>query len=330
MTTLSTTPATRFTWKPYRKSLAADIVRLWNRTMGDAFPMTLRLLRQNTEGAPSFDPDDSTVVCRQDDVIGYILTKRFREDDPLRESVGSFGWIEAIVVDPAWQKKGLGRDLMAWAMYRLRSNGAEKVILGGGFRHLLPGAPASTPGLPDFFAKSGFAKTATVYDLRGDLRGFTVPPAASAALADAGASVVPSQPDDVPALMAFLRAEFPGRWRFDTGRFLALGGAAQDIMILRRSQDVFGFAQIYDRRSVFLGPPIFWHSLLGAHYGGLGPIGVAAGVRGRGLGLALLQLSLQRLAGLGVTDAVIDWTGLLDFYAKVGFTPWKTYTRMEC
>jgi len=321
---------TTLKWKPYRKSLAADIVRLWNRAMGDAFPMTLRLFRQNTEGAPSYDPDDSTVVCHQDEVIGYILTKRFREDDPLRETVGSAGWIEAIIVDPAWQKQGVGRDLMAWAMYRLRSNGADKIVLGGGFRHFLPGVPAETPGLPNFFAASGFAPTATVYDLRGDLRGFMAPPVASVAVADSGASVVACQKEDVPALMAFLRAEFPGRWRFDTGRFLALGGAPQDIMILRRSQDVIGFAHIYHRRSAFLGPPIFWHSLMGANYGGLGPIGVAAGMRGRGLGLALLQLSLQHLAGLGVTNAVIDWTRLLDFYAKAGFTPWKSYTRMEC
>jgi predicted N-acetyltransferase YhbS len=321
---------TALTWEPYRRVLAADIVRLWNRAMGDAFPMSQRLFRQNTEGAPSYDPDDSRVVCRQDDVVGYILTKRFGEDDPLRETMGSAGWIDAIIVDPAWQRQGIGRDLMAWALHRLRGNGAEQVFLGGGLRHFLPGVPAETPGLKDFFGGLDFATLATVYDLRGNLRGFAAPPAASAAVVEAGASVTPCEPEDVPALMAFLRAEFPGRWRFDTERCLALGGAPQDVMILRRSPDVLGFAQIYHRRSAFLGPPIHWHRLMGTHYGGLGPIGIAAGVRGRGLGKALLQLSLQHLAGLGVTDAVIDWTTLLAFYAKVGFTPWKSYARMVC
>jgi predicted N-acetyltransferase YhbS len=53
-------------------------------------------------------------------------------------------------------------------------------------------------------------------------------------------------------------------------------------------------------------------------------------MRGKGLGLALLQLGLEHLARMGVENAVIDWTGLVDFYGRVGFTPWKTYARMEC
>ena len=130
--------------------------------------------------------------------------------------------------------------------------------------------------------------------------------------------------------MAFLQAEFPGRWRFDTKRYLDLGGDCSDIMVLSQGSQVIGFAQIYHRASSYQAPPMYWHRLVGARYGGLGPIGVAAGVRGKGLGLALLQLSLQHLATLGVQDAVIDWTTLLGFYARAGFTSWKTYLRMDC
>jgi predicted N-acetyltransferase YhbS len=129
--------------------------------------------------------------------------------------------------------------------------------------------------------------------------------------------------------MAFLQAEFPGRWRFDTKRYLDLGGNPDNIMILCQGERVIGFAHVYFRGGSYQGPPTYWHSLVGTHYGGLGPIGVAASVRGKGLGLALLQLSLQHLATLGVEDAVIDWTTLLDFYARAGFAPWKTYIRME-
>jgi len=57
----------------------------------------------------------------------------------------------------------------------------------------------------------------------------------------------------------------------------------------------------------------------------LGPIGVSASVRGKGLGLALLRLCLEELAKRGVEATVIDWTDLGAFYAKMGFIPWKAY-----
>ena len=295
-------------WKPYRKSLAADVVGLWNRAIGQHFPMTLRLLRQNVEGAPGFDANDGTIVSRDDQVVGFVWTQRFREQDPLRQELGAMGWIEAIVVDPSYQRQGLGRDLMAWAMSRLRNEGAASILLGGSIQYFLPGVPAELPGLPDFFARFGFGPAGVVHDLRGNLRGIQAPPAAATAVAAADAAVRPCQPHDVPALMAFLQAEFPGRWRYDIGRFLSRGGAPQDIIILCQGQSVIGFARIHHRRSAFLAGPTYWHRLLRPRYGGLGPIGVAAAMRGKGLGLALLQLALAHLAQLGVEDAVIDWT----------------------
>ena len=77
--------------------------------------------------------------------MGYILTKRFREQDPLLETMANVGWIDAVLVDPDWQRRGIGRDLMTWAMYSLRSEGAGKIFLGGGFGHFLPGVPQESP-----------------------------------------------------------------------------------------------------------------------------------------------------------------------------------------
>jgi GNAT superfamily N-acetyltransferase len=213
-------------------------------------------------------------------------------------------------------------------MQKLQTEGAETIRLGGGFRHFLPGVPAGGGWLVDYFSRTGFAVRGTVYDVRGNLRGFSAPPSAQRALAAAGASVSLCQPVDIAALMSFLLAEFPGRWRFDIAWYLEHGGKPQDIVLLRQGLQVVGFAHTYNPRSVFLGSPIYWHRLLGRRYGGLGPIGVAASVRGKGLGLALLQLALQHLARLGVCGAAIDWTDLTDFYARAGFAPWKTYTCM--
>jgi len=39
--------------------------------------------------------------------------------------------------------------------------------------------------------------------------------------------------------------------------------------------------------------------------------------------MALLRGALGTLKARGVRLTVIDWTGLLGFYGKLGFKPWK-------
>jgi len=320
---------TALTWKPYRKSLAGDLARVWNRALGEHFPLDTRLIRQNIEGAPSFQPEDSTIVLRGDDVAGFIVTKRFREQDPLLATLGSVGWIDALIVDPAHQRQGLGRDLLAWAVYRLRSNGAGTIHLASALRHFFPGVPLELPGLVDYFAGAGFSQVGVAHDLHGDLRGFVAPPSARAAVAAVDGVVHPCRVQDMPALHAFLAAEFPGRWRYDIARYLTMGGDPAMVIILRQGDAVAGFAQIHRAGRGYQGPPAYWRGVRGPRPGGLGPIGVAASMRGKGVGLALLQLALEEAARRGVEDGVIDWTSLLDFYARVGFAPWKSYARME-
>jgi GNAT superfamily N-acetyltransferase len=88
---------------------------------------------------------------------------------------------------------------------------------------------------------------------------------------------------------------------------------------------IAGFATIHRRGPGPLFGPRFWEDLLERASGGLGPIGVVARLRGRGLGRALLAVALDVLHARGVRDCVIDWTTLLDYYGPFGFRPWKTY-----
>jgi hypothetical protein len=41
-----------------------------------------------------------------------------------------------------------------------------------------------------------------------------------------------------------------------------------------------------------------------------------------------VKAAANELIGRGVTDIVIDWTQLVAFYEKLGFTPWKQYQSM--
>ncbi len=49
-------------------------------------------------------------------------------------------------------------------------------------------------------------------------------------------------------------------------------------------------------------------------------------MRGQGMGLFLLDAGLRRLRDTGINGCVIDWTGLLTFYGKAGFSPYHMWT----
>ena len=111
--------------------------------------------------------------------------------------------------------------------------------------------------------------------------------------------------------------------------FFQIGMENRDIVVLKQGDNIIGFAHIYDNKSKFIGPPIYWKNILGDNYGGLGPIGVDKDYRECGLGLLTLYRSLEILKSRSVKKMVIDWTDkdIIHFYGKFNFMPWKKYTK---
>ena len=44
--------------------------------------------------------------------------------------------------------------------------------------------------------------------------------------------------------------------------------------------------------------------------------------------LAVLDAGLRRLHNNGINGCVIDWTDLVEFYGKFGFTPYRKYVQL--
>lgn len=83
----------------------ADLVDLWNAAFGQAFPMDLRLWRQNLEAHPSFAPEGLFVESREGRPVGLALARRAPDK----------GWVEALAVAPGWQRRGIGGRLLEQA-----------------------------------------------------------------------------------------------------------------------------------------------------------------------------------------------------------------------
>ena len=304
----------------YRPDLAAPLIALWNDAVGDAYPITPALWWSVTAADPMFEPGDLIVRMGPSGPLGFVLTKRWRGDYPGLEAFAGQGWIALLAVAPQAWRQGIGRSLLAGAHARLQGRGVDRVALGGSFHHVMPGVPAALDDARAFFQAMGYAEGQEVWDVRRDLG---QAPALPEAPPPAGVTLRPYAPGEEGALEAFLRTAFPGRWARDTAQALGAGLPIDFVHGAFRAGRPVGFAWTHPPGS----DGAFRWAGFDPAIAALGPIGIAAEERGSGLGLALLAAGLRALRDRGAGPTVIDWTDLLDFYARVGFAPWLRYVQ---
>jgi ribosomal protein S18 acetylase RimI-like enzyme len=105
--------------RPFRADDEAALIALWQRC---------GLLR------PWNDPKlDIARKCAVDAaglaVIGHPHDAQLLIGAVMAGYEGHRGWINYLAVDPAWQRRGLGRQLMAWAETELGRRGCPKINL---------------------------------------------------------------------------------------------------------------------------------------------------------------------------------------------------------
>lgn len=306
------------------KDLSA-LLALWNRRWGAFFPLDDRLWKQNTTGDPlHFRPELCAVSVRNNQMTGYVGIKTPPATPAWQGQSPHTGWINVLLLEPG-EEQSIAPLLLGHAVQQLRDAGMQAVNYGSDPAHFFPGVPDTDTTLIEQLTTSGFRTEGEAYDLFRDIRDYTLPEKAVDALRASELQIKPCNNALVPALISFLEETFPGRWFYDTQRRLQVEPDASDILILTDGYNVFGFVHVYHRGSRVIGPNIYWREAMGDAYGGLGPIGVAQSVRKQGLGFALLCYAVQHLKDLGVRPMAIDWTDLVDFYGKIGFTPWRTY-----
>lgn len=249
--------------------------------------------------------------------VGFVLASAVVVDPTL-----TTGWVDAIAVTPPAQRQGVGQALLTWAEEWLRAQGCTRVRLGGSLRPFAPGLPVETgPAARAFFLHRGYQASGDEWDVARDLRDYPNDPAY-----ETEAVLRPTQPGEEPLLLEFLAREFPGRWHFECQEFLREGGRAADWLLLwpAGAERPAGFCQVTLEDSL---RPLerFYPHRLPRPWGQFGPLGVAREARGRGYGAAVVDGAARYLRDLGVRGCVIDWTDLVDFYGKFGFTPYRQY-----
>jgi ribosomal protein S18 acetylase RimI-like enzyme len=283
--------------------------RLWEAALGSVWPLTPGALDLVKEG----------LVAER----GY--GERHRESGPGEAdragrgvgmvAVDPAGSIPLLVVDPAYQRRGVGTRLLDAGMARLGQLGATTVALGGGGNdYIWPGVPDNLPGAVRFFRARGWSFDHTVIDLVADLRGYEAPAGVGERAGRAGVSIEVMAGPERAEVMAFEAATFPD-W---VGWFERLDSS---VLVARdRAGAVAGTL-------LFRGPlgATIYEPLLGPDAGTIGCVGVAAPARGAGVGSAMVARASELLRDAGTRACHIGWTRRERFYTRVGYAPWRRY-----
>jgi GNAT superfamily N-acetyltransferase len=305
---------------PTNPTHLSTIVSLWNAACGRDLSITPRFASYNLQPVIGVVQAGHMAVDRGT-TVGFALCSALPGDPAA--SPPEVGWLDAIAVLPQARGRGIGGKLLAWAENWLREAKCTRVRLGGSLRPFVAGYPVKL-GNEGFFRRRGFEARAGgefVWDVARDLGDDSLEAWRNVSPTPV---IRPAHNGDEKALLEFFHREFPGRWRFKFERFLRDGGRLSDWIILFTERGVDGFARLTFEDSL---QPMerFYPQRLRRPWGQLGPIGVSEGRRGEGYGGALIDSSLHHLRERGVRGCVIDWTGLLEFYAKFGFKPYRQY-----
>jgi GNAT superfamily N-acetyltransferase len=234
--------------------------------------------------------------------------------------------VQVLLVDPQYQRQGIGAALLAKIEERVRAEGRNGLRPGAGSWRFWSGVPDDLPGARAFFEKQGFVRNYEAVDLYGSLADYQPSADAKEQLARAGVESEVVTADRVGFVYDLLVREAPA-WR-RSYLMLVEAGDAGNVIYFSKGGEGVGCIQTYTPGSRFRGPNLVWEGKLGTDLGGFGAVLIAKAWRGRGLGAALCHVAAAHIRGKGATGCYIDWTNdtLTErLYSQVGTSVWARF-----
>ena len=264
----------------------ADAVEaLWSRTLGDVWPISPGRLSSVASG-------------------GMVIAGRGRLD---AAALTSDSALITLLVAPERQRQGMGRALVD--AIRPTSIGA------GGAGYLWPGVPTNLPDAIAFFRALGWEDDYLCWDYMAALPCY--PDAVERPTP--GIRYLPAPAGSLGAIVEFNESRLPD---YNWARYFASASLECAYVALDDRDQIVGslLLEWNDR-----GDPGPWQALLGERYGALGAVGVEPTMHNRGIGTNLVLRATRHLESLGATACHVGWLVRTDFYARCGFSPWRSY-----
>jgi beta-N-acetylhexosaminidase len=310
------------TFRPYDPTRdQEEVYTLWQVCLGHLWPLSRAAFQSILIAEPVYEPGDHLLVLLGSEPVGFVATQSRRVDgDELPR-----GEIMLIMVDPAYQRRGLGRELLGHALETLAGRGVSLAQLGGGgISYFWPGVPANLPGAWAFFSACGWQALERSYDLVLDLDRHVSPQELGRRTIVSGIQIRRSRAADAQAVLAFERDHFP-TWKHAYREVIETGAFSDVVLAQNRDREIVGTCLLLPPNPDAGRPWFPWESLLGEQTAGVACLGVAEHARGKGIGLALVTRVTELLKARGAQWSYVGWTWLVDWYGRLGYEIWRTY-----
>ena len=283
--------------RSYQGGDEAQILSLWQKVL-PMDPIAPETFYQKFLLDPNFDAEATRVATDGHRIVGF--TQAMVRKVPLGGDLEpDLGWITALLVDPQYRRRDLGRTLLSQAEAYLKRQGRARVEFSSyAPNYVVPGVDeAAYPGANAFFARAGYHLLYSCVAMDRNLVPYSMPQSVTtlrARLEQEGVLFEPISPKYYVALLDFTQKEFYGDWTRALCEALTAQVPPSQLYLCRQADTILGFAMFgaYDRS-----------------FDRFGPFGVAANERGRGLGKVLLHLVLEEQKRQQCHSAWFLWTG---------------------
>lgn len=295
------------------------LFELWNKEFGKIFPISKELFNRNIE---NIYHDASFVALEDNEIVGFILGKIWNNNYSI-DSYKDCGWISLIYVEPKHRKKGIGSLLIEKAINVFKKLNKKTIYIGRDVHNFFPGLPIDMIKDLPFYLKNGFEYSYQTHDLISKNNSL-IPLKNNQDLYTFRCATI----DDKNNIINFINKNWPGRWTYEVIEYFEKGGNGNEYFIcLDNNKNICAFAKVcYPTTNIDLISNSFtWYKRF-LKPGGVGPLGVDPAYRGNHLGYDIVAGAVNELLKANATEIIIDWTGLLEFYRKLGFEVWKSYS----
>lgn len=307
------------TIRPYQSDDQAGVLEVLGASL-TADPISEARFTRQVLLDPNFRVDGAPVAVKDGKIVGFCLS--LARQVPLENSPSDAerGYVTLIGVLPAYQRKGIGRKLLAYAEGYLKSQ-SRSVVMVASYApgYFIPGVDVNVyaNGL-SFFAKQGYAEVYRPVAMQTALWDWSMPDWLNERrekLVGEGLKVVTYWPALTLPLLEFAQKEFPGDWvrvvREAAGRIMQ-GDSPTRLLVAIDKGSIVGFSHYDNER--------------------FGPIGVASSQRGRGVGQVLMFATLQAQREAGFRSAWFLWSDdrtATKLYNAAGFKEIRRFALMK-
>lgn len=305
---------------------------IWNEDIGFIYPLSYSMFKEKSIDCRYYCNEGSFVIIENLEVIGFIISKVF-DNNPIIPKYQNCGWISLIYVKRNYRKKGYGKILLEKAEAVFKNKGVKTISVGSDIHNFFPGVPSDFDNTSDaFFKACGYEIGYYTHDLIKKLTANDLVLYSSfndnEYIDDDGTlkKVVLdyAKSSDKEDVLSFLKETFFGRWYDEAVEYFNNGEIIKEYLLAKVDNKIVGFLRVNNGLIKECSYNINWKGRFNKLVG-IGPLGVDVNYRHHGIAKMLLYYAISDSYRNGYSDAMIDWTGLVTYYQKLGFEVWKCY-----